>query len=145
MRLLQAEAARLEAPEQSLDLPPPAVIGERVGGDARRGDYDVLAARESQPRQVQLHPPALPQSGQRQPDARPLRAEEPPRLHHLPAPVGDQCVTLDADAEVDALPAQVAEQSAVSELAVGRQKRDTARAEEADEAPHGLQLLLSRG
>src|SRR5215207_8158775 len=50
MRLLQAEAARLEAPEQSLDLPPPAVIGERVGGDARRGDYDVLAARESQPR-----------------------------------------------------------------------------------------------
>src|ERR1051326_2427094 len=81
VRRLQAEAPRLEAGEERLDLPPPRVVLKQRLGLVGRTHDDVLAVRAPQPRHEQLLPQQPPCALEQDGAASSLRAEEVPRLH----------------------------------------------------------------
>src|SRR5215208_6147488 len=81
VRRLQAEAARLEAAEERLDLPPPRVVLKQRLGLVGRTHDDVLAVRAPQPRHEQLLPQEPPRPLEQDGAAYALRAEQLPRLN----------------------------------------------------------------
>ena len=141
VRLFEAEAARLQTREQRLDLPPPRVVLKQRLGLVRRTDDDVVAVTAPQPRDEQLLPQQPPCPLEQDGAAYALRAEEPTRLHALPAPVRDLGVGSHLDAERKALPAQVREPPQADELPVGAQVSNRGAPEEGDELFHQRDAL----
>src|ERR1044072_5564680 len=138
---LQAEAARLQAPEQCLDLPAARVIFQQRGRGVRRTDDDVLAVGAPQPRHEQLLPQQPPRATQQDGAASSLRAEQVARLHAPPAPVRDLRVGSHADAEREARAAQVREPTQADELPVRAEVTERGAPEEGDELFHQLDAL----
>src|SRR5215212_6666438 len=78
VRRFEAEAARLEAAEEGLNLPPPRVLFQECLGLVRRTHDDVLAVGAPQPRHEQLLPEEPPRALEQDGPAYALRAEQAP-------------------------------------------------------------------
>src|SRR3954471_2688772 len=89
MSLFQPEAATLQAAKESFDLPAARVIFHRSRSRTRRDHDDVFARRQAQPSNKERQAPdrADLRDDQRVPDT--LRAQQPPDLNGLSAPVLD--------------------------------------------------------
>ena len=141
----EAEAARLQAPEQGLDLPPAGVVFERRLRLALRDDDQVLAPRQPHPRDVPPLAPeqACPAQHLCLPDA--AVAEQPARRDPQPAPIRDLRVSADADAAGDTFAAQVMEPVLANKLPVGAQVGDRGEAEQPPELVEERDAFGGRG
>src|SRR5437660_1958742 len=119
VRLFQTEAARLQAPEQRLDFPPPRIIGDGALSLALRDDDQILPTRQAHPADMPALSPEQARADEHQRLIKPAMPEQPTGLHCAPAGVGDQGVRAHPDATRDTFAPQVREPYFANKFAVG--------------------------
>src|SRR5215207_223275 len=145
VRGFEAEAARLQAPEQGLDLPPAGVVFERRLRLSPRDDDDVLALRQPHPTDIPPLAPDQSRPAQHFPVPDAAVAEQPARRDSQPAPIRNLRVGADADAAGDTFAAQVSEPILADKLPVGAEISDRREAGLPPELVHERDTFSGRG
>src|SRR5947209_871911 len=133
MRLFHPKATRLQAAEQSLDLPSHRILSNHLGTLMGSDDYQQVTSRKPYPRNIDITPPQPARPGQR--NRVPYRSvrEQPSGRGLLAAPCRQSRVGSHADAKINLLSDQIREPFFADKLAVGAQIPDRLDPEQSEE------------